>query len=390
MKILHMTSHLNVGGISRYILSLASRQAGSGHQVVIASDGGRLEEQARAAGLKHWRLPLHTSAEFSPQVFSGIRELAARLGVEPVDLIHAHTRVSQVVADQISRRLKLPYVTTWHGIYKARLGRRLWPCTGKRVIAISGPVREHLRRDFLVPEERIRLVYNGIDTAHYAAAPAGSALEEYRRCHQIPEGRPVIGGIGRLAAGRVKGFDSLLVAVYLLKEVFPALQVLIVGDGPRRPFLEDVVKRLGLRDRVCFSGSSADVRLPLAMMDVFVFSSRWPEAFGLTLVEAMAAGKPVVGTQVGAVPEIIQDQVNGLIVPVEDPSAMAEAIGRLLKDQALANRLGRQAQIRVLEKFGLERMAAEIEAVYEEVISSGQPLRRTGFKIPASAGANAG
>ena len=369
MRILHITSHLNVGGITRYILSLSKQQVAHGHRVVIASGGGSLEDQAKEIGVRSWRLPLHTSAEFSIPVFWGIRELVARLKFDPVDLIHAHTRVGQVVAEQVSRRMNIPYVTTWHGIYKPRWGRRLWPCAGRVTIAISEMVRDHLLKDRRIPEERVQLVHNGIDTAHYARILETSQVETYRRDRQIPEGRPIVGGIGRLAAGRVKGFDSLLVAAHLLKETLPDLQVLIVGDGPRRPFLEDVAGRLGIRDQVHFLGASQDVRLPLAVLDVFVFSSRWPEAFGLTLVEAMAAGKPVVATRVGAVPEVVRHGVDGWLVPPEDPASLAEGIAGLLKDKTLASRLGRQAQSRVQEMFDLERMAGGVEAVYLEVLA---------------------
>ncbi len=287
-----------------------------------------------------------------------------------MDLLHAHTRVSQVVADRISRRFGIPYVTTWHGIYRPRLNRKLWPCTGERTIAISGPVHEYLRRDFHVPEEHIRRIYNGVDAAYYAAAPAPAAVEAYRKQSGILPGRSVIGGIGRLAAGRVKGFDSLLVCAYLLQDVVPGIQVMIVGDGPRRPFLEDVAGRLGIRDRVHFVGETQDIRLPLAVMDVFVFPSRWPEAFGLTVVEAMAAGKPVVAMEVGAVPEIIRHEVDGLLVPSEDPAALARSITRLLQDPAAASQLALQGQVRVREAFNLDRMTAEVEAVYREVAHS--------------------
>ena len=368
MRILHLTSHMNVGGISRYILSLCREQVGQKHRVIIASGGGHLVPQAERLGVTHWTLPLRTSAEFSLSVFWGIRQLAARLGQGPVDVIHAHTRVGQVVADQISRRTGIPYVTTWHGIYKTRLGRRFWPCTGKVTIAISGPVRQHLLQDFRLPEEKIRCVYNGIDTVYYATPPDPAAVVIFRKRWGIRPDQPVIGSIGRLAAGRVKGFDTLLVAAYLLGRRARDVQILIAGDGPRRPFLEDVAARLGVQNHIRFSGETQDIRVPLAVMDLFVFPSRWPEAFGLTLVEAMAAGKPVIGTQVGAVPEIIRHNLDGWLVPPDDPAALAEGIVRLLDDPATARRFGRQAQARVCEEFGLTRMAAEVEAVYAEVI----------------------
>jgi len=368
MRILQVTSHLNVGGITRYILSLSSRLVHRGHQVVIASDGGYAQPQLQEAGAAHWPFPLHTSAEFSLPVLWAAHRLAERLKKEPVELIHAHTRVGQVVADRVSRWLGIPYVTTWHGIYRTNLGRKLFPCTGDATIVISAPVHEHIHRDFHVPEERIRRIYNGVDVDYYAVRPAPAAVEAYRKQSGIQPDRPVIGGIGRLAAGRVKGFDSLLVCAYLLQDVIPGVQVMIVGDGPRRPFLEDVAERLGIRDRVHFVGETQDIRLPLAVMDVFVFPSRWPEAFGLTVVEAMAAGKPVVAMQVGAIPEIIRHEVDGLLVPSEDPAALAQSIARLLRDPAAAARLGLQGQARVREAFNLDRMTDEVEAVYREVI----------------------
>ena len=367
MKILHITSHLAIGGITRYILSLSERLIAKGHRVTIAADG-TLTDACKREGLVHWHFPFRTSAEFSPQVFWAARQLEKQLREEPVDILHAHTRVGQVVADRISRRLKIPYVTTWHGIYKTRLGRRLWPCTGKLAIAISGPVREHLLYDFHVPQERIRLVYNGIHVAHYAAVPDPEVLEAYRQRWQIRADRLVIGGMGRLASGRVKGFDSILLIAYLLKEEIPDLQVLIVGDGPRRPFLEDVARRLGLQNCVRFVGVASDIRIPLSLMDVFIFPSRWPEAFGLTLVEAMAAGRAVVATRVGAVPEIVRHGIDGWLVPPEDPSTLAEAALTLLKDRETAQRIGRQAQVRAREMFNLDRMTDEIEAVYREVV----------------------
>jgi len=369
MRILHITSHLDIGGITRYVLSLSKRLVERNHRVIVASDRGSAEGQVETTGATHWRFPFHTSVEFSPQVFWGMKQLSDRLRREPVDLIHAHTRVGQVVADHISRRLQIPYVTTWHGIYKRRLGRRFWPCTGNRTIAVSDLVRQHLLQDFHVPEKDVRCIYNAIDSAYYATVPEDSVVEVHRRRWQIEANQPVIGTVGRLAAGRVKGFDVLLVAAYLLEQFIPNVQFLIVGDGPRRPFLEDITRRLGIQHRVHFVGEAEDIRIPFALMDLFVFTSRWPEAFGLTLIEGMAAGKPVVATKTGAVPEIIQHDVNGWLVSPDDPSSMAEGIRRLLSDRADASRLGHQGQMRVREAFGLDRMVSEVEAVYQEIVT---------------------
>ncbi len=378
MRILQLTSHLNIGGVARYVLTLSEELRSRGHAVTIASGGGELAAQAEGFGIAHWHLPLHTKAEFSPPVFRAVRELTARLRREPVDMIHAHTRVGQVAADRLSKRLAIPYVATWHGFFRPNFGRWLWPCTGDLTIAISGPVRQHLQDDFHVPASRIRLVYNGVDPARFATAPDTQALERFRAQWRIQPGRRTIGAVGRFASGRVKGFDLLLAAAAQLSQQVSDLQVILVGDGPRRPFLEEKARHFGIRDHVFFVGTTLDTRVPMALMDVFVFSSRWPEGFGLALIEAMAAGKPVVATPVGAVPEIIVHDDCGWLVPPEDPQALADALAMLLRDPATSLRLGTRAQARIRERFSLRRMVDGVEAVYRELLGaragSAQPV----------------
>ena len=364
-----MTSHLNIGGVATYTLSLSRELIRRGHRIAIASGGGVLASDAAAAGMELWVAPLHTSAEFSLPVWRAGHRLAGRLRHDPVDVIHAHSRVAQVVAARLSRHLGIPYVTTWHGFFRPNLGRRLWPCTGDRTIAISEPVRRHLMEVFRVPEERIRLIPNGVDTARFASLPDGGAVRRYREAQGLPPDRPVIGGVGRLAAGRVKGFDLLLGAAQRLLSTVPDLHILIVGDGPRRPSLEEKVEHLGLHGRVHLVGTAEDIRLPLAAMDVFVFPVRWNEGFGLSLVEAMAAGKPVVATRVGAVPDIVRHGQDGWLVEPEDVVSLADGIAHLLRDPSAARRMAQAAQERAREAFSLARMADQVEAVYREVTS---------------------
>ncbi len=368
MKVLHITSHLNVGGISSYILSLSAALSRRGHRLIIASGGGQLEPQARMLGLTHWRVPLQTKTELNPKLFAATRHLAERLRREPVDLLHAHTRVGQVVAHCLSRALKIPYVATWHGFFRPNLGRRLWPCTGNLTIAISEPVRQSLLREFRVPVQRLRLIHNGVDIEQFALPPDAATLSAYRAQHGIFEHQPVIGSLGRLASGGVKGFDILLAAASQVKREIPNLQVMIVGDGSRLRFLEEQIDRFNLREQVRLPGTALDVRVPLSLMDVFVFPGRRQEGFGLSLIEAMAAGRPVVATRIGAVPEIIEHGRDGWLVDPEDPSSLADGIVHLLKDRSTAARLGRQAQVRVRETFSLEGMTDQVEAVYREVV----------------------
>ncbi len=370
MNIVHITSHLNIGGITSYLLGLSGALTARGHAVVVASGGGRLAPRLDALGVTHWRVPLATSAEFGPPVWLATHQLARRLQAHPVDLIHAHTRVGQVAAAILSRRLGVPYLTTWHGFFRRNLGRRLWPCTGALTIAISEPVRQHLLAVFRLPPERIRLIHHGIDVEDFSNGDEPSERARARQAQGIPDGVPVIGGIGRLAAWRVKGFDVLLSAAAQVRRQVPDVQVVLLGDGPAPPALQRQIESLDLTSCVRILPGAPDTRAALALMDVFVFPIRGTEGFGLSLIEAMAAGKPVVAARTGAVPEILEHGRSGWLVDPEHMASLAEGITRLLRDAALAAQLGRQARERARERFSLSRMIDQVEAVYREVLAA--------------------
>ena len=368
MNIVHVTSHLDVGGVTSYVLALSRGLSVRGHSVTVVSGGGQMASGLANQGVAHRQAPLHTSAEFGLSVWRAKRQLVRQLRGQRVDILHAHTRVGQVVAAYLSRKLRIPYVTTWHGVFHQNLGRWLWPCTGDLTIAISRSVQQHLRDYFHVPQDKIRLVHNGVDTRYFSVRPEASTLQAYRAQWNIAEGKPTIGSIGRFASGGVKGFDLLLAAVAELGNDFPDLQVVLVGDGPRRPFIEAKARQLGIDRMLRLVGTVADTRMPLALMDVFVFASRQQEGFGLALVEAMAAGKPVVATRVGAAPEIIEEGQSGLLAEPENPSAIAQNVAQLLRKSDVAAQLASAAQARAFNYFSLDHFVKNVESVYNELV----------------------
>ena len=367
MRILHVTSHLNVGGIARHTLSVAKELARRGHEVIIASGGGELEGEAQAQGLSHWRLPLHTSVEFSPQAFAAARQLIRRLRQEPVEVIHAHTRVAQVAADRLSRRLRIPYVTTWHGFFRPNLGRRLWPCTGEVTIAISEPVRQHLLRDFHVPAERIRLILHGIDTGAFAASVEASAQQALRGRLGVAPNGPVVGTVARLVAS--KGVDRLIRSLPKIRAAVPGTSLLIVGDGEERGRLEQAAAACGMREAVRFAGTLPETRVALSLMDVFIFLPARQEGFGLALLEAMASGRPIVAVrQGGGAPWVLDQGGIASVVEPEDLDGLAAAVTRFLQDAGAAGAAAAQARAVAQERYSLGRMVDEIEAVYRELV----------------------
>lgn len=365
MTILHLTSHLNPGGITSYILALAGAFIRRGHRIIIASGGGTLAERARSLGAELWPASLHTSVEFSPTVFRAARQLLVRAERERMDVIHAHTRVTQVVADRLSRRLAIPYVTTWHGFFRPNLGRRLWPCTGRLTIAISEPVRQHLTTVFRVPPERIRLIPHGIDPAPFESPDAAEAAQRLRERLGIPREARVVGTVARLVAS--KGVDLLLRSLPEIRAAVPGTRALIVGEGDTRPALERLAGDLGVREAVHFAGSLPETAAALSLMQVCVFLPADREGFGLSLLEAMASARPIVAVRRGeGAAWVLAESGVGTLVEDGNAEALARAVSRYLQDGEAACRDAGRARALVKERYALDRVVEQVEAVYAE------------------------
>jgi len=359
MKILLVTTHLNIGGIASYVVSLAKGLSQGGHKVFVASSGGDFTRNPAGGNVIHVGIPISTKSELSPKVLFSAVKLLMLAKRESIELIHAHTRVTQVLACLVSGLAGIPCVSTCHGFFKTRIGRRLFGAWGNKVIAISDPVREHLVNDFKVQKEKIELVYNGIDFARFRDYPSREK-DAIKREFNLAEG-PVVGIIARLSS--VKGHKFLIEAMGDVIKKIPAAQLLIIGDGPMKDDMISLAEAEGIRKNTYFVESVFDTARPLSVMDVFVLPSL-QEGLGLSIIEALAMRRAVVASDVGGVYTIIKDHSTGLLVPPRDSKALAGAILRLLKDGDLRERLGREGRKLVEEKFSLDLMVKQVEAVY--------------------------
>lgn len=362
LKVLLLTTHLDTGGIPVYVVELALGLRRLGHEPVVVSAGGWMESRLKEAGVRHERVPCRTSSELNPRLWLAVfPRLLAICRRERPDLIHAHTRIMQVLAKGLNLLTGVLVVTTSHGLYRFRVGRRLFRCWGKTVMAISLPSMERLVDQYrLAPPDQVVLVVNGVDVAHFRQPPPPQALERFRQSLGLTTG-PVVGGIARLSP--VKGFDLLLEAVPALVAKFPGFRVLLVGDGPAREALIAQAYRLGIEERVLISHPLRDTRVALAAMDVFV-APALEEGFGLALVEAMAAGVPVIAARAGGPAEIVEDGRSGLLVPPGESRPLAEAIDRLLSSPQERRRMAQAAQERVRARYDMKRVVQQVEAVY--------------------------
>jgi glycosyltransferase involved in cell wall biosynthesis len=364
MNILHITNELDVGGITTYVLLLTASLKKRGHQVYIASSGGELLPRFIAAGVSYIPIPIRTKCEVSPKMMASLLKLLPVVRKNNIEIIHSHTRTTRVLGDLLAKKTSRVHLTTCHGFYKKRFSRRVFPCWGAKIIAISDPVREYLLKDRGVDAADVKLIYHGIDTEEFKINPIDDI--KLRSKWGLGSG-PLIGITSRLAD--VKGHAYLIKAMQSVLETVPSAQLIITGEGKMKKELIKLTKKLGLEKNILFIPSVLDPREVLSLIDIFVIPSL-DEGLGLSLMEAMACGLPTIGSEVGGIKDLIQHGVNGLLVEPADVKGLASAILELLKDREKAKVLGNNARNFIKEKFTLEKMVSETERTYLECLAA--------------------
>ncbi|MBN3039332.1 MAG: glycosyltransferase family 4 protein [Candidatus Omnitrophica bacterium] len=367
MKILLLTTHLNLGGIGMYVLLLAKGLANKGHRVLVASSGGELADSLASCSVEHVKINVKTKSEVNPKLLAVLSRLTKIVLENKIDMLHAHTRVTQVLAQLLSQKTKVPYVTTCHGFFKPRAFRKAFPCWGRHCIAISEAVREHLVNDLKVKKECVSVVHNGVEIERFSREKVDQEQKgRFKKDFGLDGGAVVIGTIARLSS--IKGQCYLISAMKLILEQEPKARLLLVGDGPEKERLLAQVKELGIESSVSFSPSTFDTSIPLSCMDVFVFPSLL-EGLGLAIIEAQAMGLPIVASDVGGVYTLVKDGINGFLVRPQEPQGIADAVLKLIRDKELAKRFGQQGKHQVEESFNLSQMVDGIEQVYERMVA---------------------
>ncbi|MBI4313535.1 MAG: glycosyltransferase family 4 protein [Candidatus Omnitrophica bacterium] len=364
MRILLLTTHLDVGGISNYVVSLAKALTRRNHSVIVMSAGGSMVADLQKAGILHLPLSLRVKSEMHPWMLKAIAQILKAVGGQRPDVIHAHTRVTHWAAGVSGRLAKIPVVTTCHGFYRWRWHRQAFPFWGKRVMAVSRTVHRRLTMRFHVPRRKAVCISNGIDWEEKKAKNFDAQVEFYRQAWGISSQKPVVGSIARLV--QAKGHVILIRAFHELRQHIPEAQMVLVGDGPLREELIRLIYELGEQEHVILTGSVAHTAIPLSTFTVFVQPSL-QEAFGLSLVEAMAMRLPLVVAAVGGMREIVQEGETGYKVSPRNPLALANAIRKILENPQQAKAMGEAGYRRYRRLFTMDRVASEVEAVYAQV-----------------------
>ncbi|MBF0485682.1 MAG: glycosyltransferase family 4 protein [Candidatus Omnitrophica bacterium] len=370
MKILLMSGHMNAGGITSYTLTLARGLKGKGAEVFIVSSGGDLVPEIKKTGAKYFPLNVRFKFEFHPRLLSQLPKLCRHIREEKIDIIHAHTRATSMLAALASHLTGRPYVTTCHGYFSPHFGRRILPLWGRKAIAISPAVRIHLLKDFGLKEKNVALVPNGIDNQVFKPFPI-EARYQLRERWKIGR-EPVVGIIARLSD--VKGHVFLIEAMAEVKKSFPDVKCLIFGEGPQEKVLKALSAAKKVDDAVFFYPVSHKTQELLGLLDIFVMPSI-SEGLGLSVMEAQSSGLPVVVSAVGGLCDIVQEGETGYLVASEDVGALAEAIIKVLKDPVKAKEMGARARAFITEHYSVEHMVAGTLGVYEDVIQSCGPKK---------------
>ena len=365
MNILYLTNHLNVGGITSYVFSLARGMKERGHNVYIASSGGGLLQKFKEEGVIFVPLPIKTKSELSPKILISMYKLSHLLKRYRIEIIHSNSRTTQVLASVLAKYKDFRHVTTCHGFFKRRITRRIFGTWGKSVIAVSRPVKEHLIRDFGVREQDITLIYNGIEAARFENKDQ-NFRNEMKKTLGLAD-CPVVGIVGRLSD--VKGHRYLIEAMQKVLQKIPQARLLIVGEGKMKKKLVALSRHKAIEKSILFIPSVKETRDVLSIMDVFVMPSL-KEGLGLALMEAMAAGLAVIGSDVGGIKDLIRHDVNGLLVRPADISGLASDISALLEDTEKRRSLGQEARIFIEQSFTQEKMISETEALYAKCLEN--------------------
>jgi glycosyltransferase involved in cell wall biosynthesis len=357
------------GGQNQVLLTVMGLRAAGHRAMLVAHPAGELRRRA-AEGLDF--VPLAPSHELDLKAGWKLSRLLNRL--RP-DIVHAHDphavstaalAVSMSTAQPVpplvaSRRVDFHLKKNSFSQWKYRQVRTF--------ITASGAIARILRADG-IPPGQIVTVHEGIDAERIAHIEPASVHAAF----WLPTHAPLIGNIGALVPH--KGQRHLVDAAASVLRDVPDARVVILGEGELRGSLEHQVKALHLEKHVLLPGFRDDVLALLKGFDVFVMCSE-TEGLGTSILDAMACGKPVVGTRTGGIPEVIEDGVTGLLVEPRDSQSLADAITTLLKDEALRTRMGAAGLARVREQFTVDRMVAGTLADYEQVLgAAGEGVRR--------------
>lgn len=358
MHIVHLLPELQQGGVEQVVAALNHQLVVRGHTSTVISHGGVMTDRIESDGGRH--ITLDVCSKNPLTVPLRVRRLKQHLRDLSPDIIHVNSRVPAWLAWFANKHLHLPCVTTVHGFnsvsrYSAVMTR------GDRIICVSNPVKDHIRKHYAVPEEKIEVIHCGIDMDAFSVANVNPVNVLGLRDRFDLHGKYVAASIGRIT--ELKDFETFIHAIHQALPQKPELHGLIVGRirHDKQDYydrLTELIRTLELEDRVYIATDLTDIPAVYALSDVIISSSKKPESFGLTLIEALAMETPVIATRHGGPLDIIREGVNGSFYDPGDAGGLA----RLLVSPPTYDCAALRES--VAHRFSLVAMGDAVEALY--------------------------
>ncbi len=351
IHIVHIITDLSFGGAQRFVVDLVNHADKHSYRfsIVTLRDDIRLAEQITTDVSVH---VVEKKGKLSLGLFADLRKKLTELNP---DIVHTHLFAPDIWGRVAARQVGLPIVTTEHNTNYADGAIRNW--VKKQTthhtsthVAVSDAIRSYSMKHYGITD--MQVIRPGIDLSQFLSVPALTKKKELRYLM-----------LGRIT--KQKGFDIGLQAFARVQE--KNWQLSIVGEGEDKQLLETLVARYQLQQQVTVLVPTADVAGLLSNHDVVVVPSRW-EGLGVVIMEAFAAGRVVIGSAVGGIPELIQQQQTGLLVPAEDVDALHNMIQTTLEDPSLRSTLGAAARMYAKTHFGLEKMIGAYAQVYQSCL----------------------
>ena len=379
LTIVQLLPELDEGGVEGETLDLAIYLSRNGYRSIVISGGGRLVPQLEEAGCIHVHWP-HIG-EKSLRCLPYISKLRKFLLAEQVDVLHMRSRlpawIGYLAWKLLPESQRPSLITTFHGFHSVNSYSSIMT-KGERVVAVSEIIKRHIIDEYKIDEEKIRLIYGGVDTQEFSPETVISdrVLQLRQKWLAAHEDKPVIILPGRFT--QLKGQDILIESLALIKKC--DFVCLLIGDTEEKPAftlkLRNQIEFHGLDEKVLLVGHCSDMPAALLLADIVISaSSTKPEAFGKVAIEAMAMGKPMIATAHGGSLETVVPGRTGWLVPPLDPKSMSIAIFEALSDLENTEKLGQQGREWVSEHFTTKIMCEKMIALYCEAHKDKKSLR---------------
>lgn len=365
IHVMHVYSRLNVGGIEHQILNVLPRLNNGRYRAslcLIKSEGAQAND-LRKRGIPIYVVPLR--GRLGP---SSLARLGWLFRSTRTRIVHAHVRESNTSATVSARLALVPVVIgTIHSMNKIQGMRRILQdrtlarCRDT-TIAVSESVKANYCRAIGVDPSRVTVIYNGVDLARFTGPDVDRA--QVLDALGVDPGDRVVACVARMASP--KSHHILLAAAARVLRSAPRTTFLLVGDGPLTESLQAQARSLGISSKVVFAGARDDVPRILCACDASALTSN-REGFSIVVIESLAAGLPVVATDVGGNAEAIEEGVSGFLLPVGDVEGIADRLTRLVLDEALRSRMSEAARRRS-ERFSLDETVRATEALYDRLL----------------------